>query len=188
MNEHNLCRFPVVRASEVAAEGKFARSMRKAEDRLREQYGTSMDGLPPEVKERFHRRYQWRQWPLNHVCGAVVLVAVGESSLRADVHLARRAFPRDHVEHAWHLPRHGDEILLYASGSELLVMPGNNISYQEVAEILLDGARQMIRSEGCGTKAAMILGDPPLEAIDLALVHKQGQRCTPKGGRQRSLL
>lgn len=189
MTEHHLCRFPVLRASRVAAEGRFARSMRRAEDRLRTQFGTSMEGLPFEVKERFERRYRWQEWPYNHVCGAVAVVAMGHSALRADIYLARRTFPRQHPEHTWHLPRHGDEILLYATGSELLVMPGNNISYQEVAAILLDRAQHLIRDEGCGSRSATILVEPALEAIDLAWIHQQSEvKRRSRRTKQRSLL
>ncbi len=190
--EIELCRFPVLRASRVAAEGRFARSMRRAEDRLRTQYGTSLDGLPFEVRERFERRYRWQTWPYNHVCGAVVLLACNESALRADVHLARRRFPREHPEHTWRLPRHGDEILRYASGSELLMMPGNNISYQEVSAILIEQAQQLIRTEGCGTRSAFVLLEPPLEAINLAWIHQtaqsKSQQSSRQGRRQTSLL
>lgn len=157
--------------------------MRRAEDRLRTQYGTSLDGLPIEVKERFLRRYRWQEWPDNHVCGSVALVALNESALRADVYLARRRFPRGHVEHSWHLPRLGDEILLYASGSELLVMPGNNISYQEVAAILLEGAQHLIRSEGCGAQQSLVLVEPALEAINLAWIHQQAMSKKRRSGR-----
>lgn len=166
MTDVVLCRFSVLRGSEVASEGRFARSMRRAEERLREKYGTSLDGLPSEVLERFRRRFRWQSWPYNHRCGAVALVAPDESSLRCDIYLARRAFPREHHEHSWHLPRLGDELVRYAQGAPTLVMPGNNISYREVADLLLEQAQHMIRSEGCGTRSAMLLIEPELVAID----------------------
>lgn len=166
MTDVVLCRFSVLRGSEVASEGRFARSMRRAEERLREKYGTSLDGLPTEVLERFRRRFRWQSWPYNHRCGAVALVAPDESSLRCDIYLARRAFPREHHEHNWHLPRLGDELVRYAQGAPTLVMPGNNISYREVADLLLEQAQHMIRSEGCGTRSAVLLIEPELEAID----------------------
>lgn len=182
MTETTLCRFSVLRGSEVASEGRFARSVRRAEERLREKYGTSLEGLPPEVLERYRRRFRWQAWPYNHRCGAVALVAPDESSLRCDIYLARRAFPREHPEHSWHLPRLGDELVLYAQGSPTLVMPGNNISYREVADLLVEQAQQVIRSEGCGTRSAMLLVEPVLEAVDFVAQYEAATRRTGTSG------
>jgi hypothetical protein len=134
---------------------------------IEKEWGQSWDELPPHIRIYWQDQWYWPPWYYNDIVGYLRVGTDGETAMAGDVYLKRQHFSQTAPERFSRRrggPHEDEEIVYLASIGKRPLARGDNASYVEAIEQIVEEARELVRLQGDGLPRAEVW----MQGFDLA--------------------